>query len=149
MPRFPNYLQTQKMDCGPVSLKIIARYHGIFISLAAIRKLSSKREVGVSLLDLMSAARKIGFRAATLKVTYSYLKTSIPLPCIVHWRRSHFTVVYRINTKDVCLSDSTFGRIRCPRLRFIRSWTSKMNTKTATGYVLALSINKKILPKKT
>lgn len=32
-------------------------------------------------------------------------------PCIVHWKKSHFVVVYKINKGKIFVADPAFGKI--------------------------------------
>jgi ATP-binding cassette subfamily B protein len=56
IPRFPVEYQMDSQDCGPASLKIIAKHFGKFYSLQFLRDRCGITKEGVSLLDLSSGA---------------------------------------------------------------------------------------------
>jgi ATP-binding cassette, subfamily B, bacterial len=84
------------MDCGPTCLRMIARYYGKNYSLQFLRSRSYITKSGVSMLGISDAAESIGFRTRGYRLTWEQLRDEVPLPCIVHWRQSHFVVVYAI-----------------------------------------------------
>ena len=49
---FPVEYQMDSQDCGPASLKIIAKYFGKYYSLQYLRDQCGIRREGVSMLDL-------------------------------------------------------------------------------------------------
>jgi len=83
MRNFPHFTQLDAMDCGPASLKIIAKYYGKNISMKYIRDICHSTKEGGSLLDLSKAASEIGLRSLALKVTFDDLL-------------SHFVVLYKL-----------------------------------------------------
>src|SRR5688572_14036800 len=105
MIRFPNFTQLDAMDCGPASLKIVAKFYGKNFSMKYLRDLCNISREGVSLLDMSKAADVVGFRSLALKVTYEDVLSKIPLPCILHWNYSHFVVLYKITQKTAYVSD--------------------------------------------
>ena len=111
MPSFPFFKQLDAMDCGPTCIRMVAKYYGRTYSLQNLRERSHLSREGVSLLGLSEAAEAIGFHALGAKLSFETLATDIPLPCIVHWKQSHFVVVYKIFSR----SGSLWGRLRRPR----------------------------------
>lgn len=139
MTGFPNFTQLDAMDCGPASLKIIAKYYCKNFSMKYLRDLCNTSREGVSLLDISKAADAVGFRSLALKVTYVDLQDKIPLPCILHWNYSHFVVLYKITTKNVYISDPQIGLVRYKTDEFCKAW--KRNEER--GYILILEPNPK------
>ena len=92
--RFPVEYQMDSQDCGPASLKIIAKHFGKFYSLQFMRDRCGITKEGVSLLDLSTGAESIGLRTLAIKCTIDDVVNSIPFPAIVFWNDSHFIVVY-------------------------------------------------------
>ena len=103
LKRFPVEYQMDSQDCGPASLKIIAKYFGKFYSLQYLRDRCGITKEGVSLLDLSTGAESIGLRTLAIKCVMDDVVNSIPLPAIVFWNENHFVVVYgtEIRPKDV------------------------------------------------
>ena len=100
--KFPHYKQADQKDCGPTCIKIVAKHYGKTIPIQSLRNLAETTREGSSLLGLSEAAEKIGFHTIGVKLTFEKLLEA-PLPCIVHWNKSHFVVVYKIK------SPSAFG----------------------------------------
>lgn len=126
--RFPHYFQLDSMDCGPTSLRIIAKHHGKEFSLQYLRENSYIDREGVSLQGIVEAAEHIGMRTLPVKLPFdgnnqeqAYL-TDVPLPCIVHWRQEHFLVVYKINSKYVWVSDPASGKFKLDHETFQKHW---------------------------
>ena len=59
---FPFYKQQEQKDCGPTSLRIIAKYYNKTIPLQQLRKLCETTRGGSSMMGLSDAAEAIGFR---------------------------------------------------------------------------------------
>lgn len=87
--RFPVEYQMDSQDCGPASLKIIAKHFGKFYSLQFMRDRCGITKEGVSLLDLSTGAESIGLRTLAIKCTIDDVVNSIPFPAIVFWNDSH------------------------------------------------------------
>ena len=96
---FPHYLQPDSKDCGPTCLKIIAKHYGKTLSLQQLRNLSETTREGSSLLTLSDAAEKIGFRTLGVKLSLNKLAEA-PLPCILHWNKNHYVVLYEVRMSD-------------------------------------------------
>ncbi len=138
---FPFYKQPDAKDCGPTCLRIISKYYGKEISLHYIRKLSETTREGSNLAGLSNAAEDLGFNTLGMKINFEVLKNDTPLPCIVHWRKSHYIVVYNIDIKNdsVYVSDPGYGLITYTKENFIKSWIGEnANEKTEEGVILAL-----------
>lgn len=118
---FPFYRQPDSKDCGPTCLRIISKYYGKLISIREIRELSETTREGSNLLKISSAAEAIGFKSLSLKMNFVMLKEA-PLPLIVHWRKAHFIVVYKISKDLVYISDPAFGLMIYNRKEFISNW---------------------------
>ena len=112
-------------DCGPASLKIIAKHFGKFYSLQFMRDRCGITKEGVSLLDLSTGAESIGFRTLAIKCTTNDVVNSIPFPAILFWKNSHFVVVYHSDKKHIWVSDPAKGRIKYSHEEFKQGWYQK------------------------
>lgn len=121
MSKFPNYKQTEAKDCGPTCIKIIAKYYGKIINTQQLRTLSETTREGSSLLGLSEAIEKMGFRSLGVKLTFIKLLEA-SLPCIVHWNKNHYVVVYKIKKGVVYISDPAHGLISYTKDEFINHW---------------------------
>lgn len=123
--RFPVEYQMDSQDCGPASLKIIAKHFGKFYSLQYLRDRCGITKEGVSLLDLSTGAESIGLRTLAIKCTIEDVVNSIPFPAIIFWNNNHFVVVYAADKKHVRVSDPAKGRVRYTREQFRKGWYQK------------------------
>lgn len=139
MKRFPHYKQLDFKDCGPTCIKIIAKYYGRVINIQALRNLAETTRAGSSLYNLSESAEKIGFHTIGVKLNYEKLNLEVPLPCIVHWNRNHFIVVYKIKKGQVYVSDPAHGLLAYTKEQFIKHWIGNNATeKTEAGFSLLL-----------
>lgn len=140
MKKFPFYKQPDAKDCGPTCLRIIAKYYGKTIPLQQIRNLSETTREGSSLLGLSEAAENLGFRSLGVQIDFEALCKEVPFPCIVHWNKQHFVVVYKIDkTETVYISDPSYGLITYSKEDFIKFWIGEnANETTEEGIALLL-----------
>ena len=144
MPNFPFYKQPDAKDCGPTCLRIIAKHYKKVIPLQTIRNLSETTREGSSLYGLSDAAEKMGFKTLGVKVDFQTLKEEVPLPCIVHWNKVHFVVVYKIDKSKVYISDPSYGLITYSHQDFIKSWIgNNADEETEEGIALLLETTPK------
>ncbi len=133
--RFPYEYQLDAMDCGPAALKIIAKYFGKYYSLQYLRDLCGITREGVSFLDLSYGAEKIGLHTLAVQASVKDLQLKVPLPCIVHWKNSHFVVVYRCSKNRVYVSDPAKGLLSYSHPEFEQGWYKAGDE---TGALLAI-----------
>lgn len=140
MKKFPFYKQPDAKDCGPTCLRIIAKHYNKSIPLQQIRTLSETTREGSGLLGLSNAAERLGFRTLGVKIDFDTLVAEAPLPCIVHWNKNHYVVVYTIDkTNKVYVSDPSYGLISYKKEEFIKHWIGEnANEKTEEGIALIL-----------
>jgi ATP-binding cassette, subfamily B, bacterial len=144
MKKFINYKQVDIKDCGPTCLKIISAHYNKIISIEALRRLSENTREGSSILSLSDAAEKIGFRTIGAKLSVDSLK-SMNLPCILHWNKNHFVVLYQIKNDTFYISDPAHGLIKYNKEEFISLWVGKNATeKTKEGITLLLEPTPKL-----
>lgn len=136
--KFPHYMQAESKDCGPTCLKIICRYYNKIVEIEKIRRLCETTRLGSTLLGLVNAAESLGFKTLPVKISFGTFQKEAPFPCIVHWDRTHYVVVYKIK-KKVYISDPGYGLISYDFDEFIKRWIG-LNAKedTVEGIVLFL-----------
>ena len=118
---FPNYKQPDSKDCGPTCLKIIAKYYGKTINIQTLRIYSETTREGSSLLNLSDAAEKIEFRTLGVKLDLNKLEEA-PLPCILHWNKGHYVVLYKIKKNKYYISDPAIGLVEYSKEEFLKFW---------------------------
>lgn len=84
------------MDCGPACLQMVARHYGRYYRLETLREKCFITREGVSMLGISDAAESIGMKTTGVRTGLRELCERVPLPCILHWKRNHFVVLYRI-----------------------------------------------------
>ncbi len=150
MCNFPAYIQHDAMDCGPTSLKMIAKYYGKDFSLNRLRGLMFTVKDGVSLFAISEAAEQIGFKTIGGKITFEKLIKQAHLPCIVHWDQEHFVVVYKVKPKSIsrkqtkiCIADPARGLISYTENEFTEHWVSTKSGGENKGVVLLMEPTQK------
>ncbi|HEY0176074.1 MAG TPA: cysteine peptidase family C39 domain-containing protein, partial [Pedobacter sp.] len=134
--RFPHYKQHDMMDCGPTCLKIISKFYGKFFDLEKIRSLSEIGKTGVSLLGISKAAENLGLHTVGGNMTYEKLQLRPVLPCIIHWRKNHFVVLYKMNRNKVYVSDPGSGLQTYTKEEFLNNWAYTQIHNEPAGIVL-------------
>lgn len=138
MPRFPFYQQLDSMDCGVACLRMIAKFYGRHYTAQSLRELSYSDRQGATLLSIRDAAESIGMSAVGVQIDVEQLKTTMPLPCIVHWQQRHFVVVYGIQANKFYVADPAFGKTVYTEPEFTKNWTGDAKSDNAVGIALAL-----------
>ncbi|WP_445956904.1 peptidase domain-containing ABC transporter [Yeosuana sp.] len=141
--KFPHFFQSESKDCGPTCLKIISKFYGKIIPIQKLRDLSETTREGSNLSGLLNSSEAIGFRALPVKIDFKILLLESPLPCIVHWDKTHYVVVYKIKNDRVYISDPGFGLIKYDSKEFIKRWIGlNANSSTKDGIALLLEPTK-------
>ena len=117
--RFPIEYQMDAKDCGPASLKMVAKYFGRYYSLQYLRDKCGITKEGVSLLGISSAAESIGLHTVAIKCTIDDVVAKVPFPAIIYWNENHFVVVYNADRKYIYISDPSKGHVKYSRQEFI------------------------------
>lgn len=135
---FPFYKQGDSKDCGATCLKIIAKHYKKVISIQKLRSISDTTRSGSSLLGLSEASEKIGLRSLGVKVSLLRLLEA-PLPCILHWNKNHYVVLYKIKKQVFYISDPAHGLLKYNKSEFIKYWIGNNATEqTEEGITLLI-----------
>jgi len=133
------------MDCGPVSIQMIAQYYGKDFLLDKLRQLTFTGKEGVSLFAISETAEQIGFKTVGGKISVDKLEQEALLPCIVHWNQEYFVVVYQIKSKNffrkhtrIYVADPARGKITYTEEEFKTHWISTRSGEQEKGVVLLL-----------
>jgi ATP-binding cassette, subfamily B, bacterial len=144
MNNFPKYIQPDAMDCGPTCLRMVAKHFGRSYTLQHLREKSYITRAGVSMLGISDAAESIGFKTVGVKLSFEKLKSEVPLPCIIHWKQSHFVVVFSIkingnpDKETVSIADPAHGHIKYTKQEFLKGWISTKTDNENNGVALLL-----------
>ena len=138
MKKFTHYKQADFKDCGPTCLKIIAKHYGKTVNIQELRDISETTREGSNLLFLSDAAEKMGFRSLGVKLNVERLEEA-PLPCVLHWNKNHYVVLYKIKKHTYYISDPGFGLIEYNKEDFIKFWIgNNADNLTKEGIALLL-----------
>ena len=120
--RFPIDYQMDSQDCGPATLKMVAKYYGRYYSLQFLRDKCGITKEGVSLANLATGAENIGLHTLAIRCTVDDLINKVPFPAIIFWKESHFIVVYHASRKYIYVADPAKGHIKYSREEFQDGW---------------------------
>jgi len=161
MIAFPSYKQPDSKDCGPTCLKIIAKHYGKMLNIQTLRQLSETTREGSTLLALSEAAEQIGFRTLGVKISSEELLDA-PLPCILHWNKNHYVVLYKIKRNRKWLkgkrnqqstyyiSDPAHGLIENTEVEVLKCWIGNNSTSTTEeGIALLLEATPQFFEEET
>uniref|UniRef100_UPI004047607E peptidase domain-containing ABC transporter n=1 Tax=Roseivirga sp. TaxID=1964215 RepID=UPI004047607E len=137
MINFPHFTQQDQKDCGPTCLKIVAKHYKKTIPIQKLRDLCETTREGSSMMGLSDAAEAIGFRTIGVKMTFEVLQKETPFPCIVHWNKNHFAVVYKIKKGKIYISDPAIGLLEYSKEEFLTHWIGN-NAKESSQEGVAL-----------
>ena len=143
MKTFPHYLQYDAADCGPTSLRIVAKYYGKEYSAEFLRQYCHITRNGVSMLGISDAAEYLGFRTIGVRISFEQLAEDALLPCILHWNQNHFVVCYKIEKKrkgkyNIYISDPASQRLCYTKEEFLKCWLSTKSDNVDRGSALLL-----------
>ncbi|SDF26362.1 peptidase domain-containing ABC transporter [Cellulophaga baltica] len=144
---FPNYKQPDSKDCAPTCLRIICKHYDRIISLQKARQLVETVRLGSNLMGLSNAAESIGFKTIGIKISMKKL-IEAPLPCILHWNKNHFVVLYKIKNGIYHISDPAHGLLKYNIKDFLKSWIgNNADEDTIEGIALLLEPTPKFYDK--
>jgi ATP-binding cassette subfamily B protein len=117
---------------------MIAMYYGRDLPIEELRAASNLTREGVSLLNISEAAESLGFRSLAVKTSLELLEEAAVLPLIVHWRKRHFVIVYKISADEVYVADPGSGLINYPKKEFLKMWSNATEDDHNYGFALVL-----------
>ncbi len=106
--RLPVVRQTSVTECGLACIAMIASFYGAGVDLDALRRRHRSSLRGASLDALVRICRREGFATRAVRCEADELD-KLHLPCILHWRFSHFVVLRRTRRGRVVLHDPACG----------------------------------------
>jgi ATP-binding cassette, subfamily B, bacterial len=122
--RVPFVQQTTASDCGAASLAMVLGYHGKFLRLDDVRKITGYGRDGADALAILSAARVFGLRGRGVKVEEVDDLRFLPPASILHWQFNHFLVFERLTPDGGAqVVDPAGGRRKISREDLGRSFT--------------------------
>ena len=153
---FPFFSQLEANDCGPACIQMVAAYYKKRIPLGQIKEICGISRLGITTLDLIECLKYIGFDTAVVSISLNELQ-QMPLPAILHWRKEHFVVIYKIVNHKYYIADPAYGKIKLSEEQFVQSWMSNGQvgiavpmspTKELDTFVVNRKIEKKNISRK-
>ena len=137
MESFPLYCQgLGYMDCGPVCLLMISEYYKIKSSINEIKLYCNATNRGVNLQELICGANKLGFQSIAVQISIEKLICDVLFPCIIHWNRNHYVVLYKILNNKFYIANPATGYVTYTRDLFLKHWINHNNQ----GVVILVSL---------
>ncbi|KUJ60370.1 ABC transporter ATP-binding protein [Flavobacteriaceae bacterium CRH] len=142
--------QHDQMDCGPACVAMISSIYGKKYTLQYLRDNAYLSKEGVSLLGISLVANKINLETYSSKIDLETLDKEGTLPCILHWNKNHFVVLYDHKKSYFTgkykfkIADPGHGLISLSQEEFKKSWLSDDNK----GVALFLSPNEEFYKQK-
>lgn len=104
MKKYPFVKQEGIKDCGVACLSMIINYYKGYVNYERLIDMTKTNKNGSSALNIIEAAKNIGFKANGIKTNLDNIKSKkINLPCIAHVTidktYKHYVVIYEINYK--------------------------------------------------
>lgn len=104
---------------------MICKHFGKQFSLNRLRELCDKGQQGVTLLGINNAALELGLKTYPLKLSLDTFLDQAAVPCIVHWQRNHYVVVYKITKDKVYVADPGGGKLTFTKAQFKEHWADE------------------------
>lgn len=124
--KFPFFSQLEANDCGPTCIQMIAAYYNRQIPLKQIKRMCGISRMGITTLDIIECLKCIGFKTAAVSISLNELE-QMPLPAILHWRKEHFVVLYKVDNHKYFIADPAYGKIKLSEEQFVQSWIGNQN----------------------
>jgi ATP-binding cassette subfamily B protein len=113
---------------------MVSQYYDVEYTVDCLRKLNNDRASFLSFADLIFLGKKIGIAVLAVNIDINKLINIAPLPCILHWHKSHFVVLYKIEGDIFYIANPSSGLKTYDKLNFIKQWSYN----DTNGYALLL-----------
>ena len=128
MAKYPLVKQYDQKDCAPAALLSVLKFYGGNSSLPHLRELCNTNLQGSTMLDIVNAAKELGFKAIGASGEYKdLLKEKMPVIAhvVIDDTLNHFVVVYKIKPNKVFIADPGKGKYWLIKDEFLKIWKSK------------------------
>jgi len=116
--------QHSEEDCGAACIAMVAKYYGHDFALNRIREAVGTGQFGTTLLGLKRGAETLGFNAHSVKTTPAILERmhEVTLPAIIHWKGSHWIVLYAKKSRKFIVVDPAVGLLYLSKQELVAGW---------------------------
>ena len=123
VPKVPEVMQMEALECGAASLAMILAYNKKWISLEQVRFDCGVSRDGSNAKNIVKAARNYGLTTRAYRFEPEDLKERGTFPCIIHWNFNHFVVCCGFRGKYAYINDPARGNIKVSMSEFDRAFT--------------------------
>jgi ATP-binding cassette subfamily B protein RaxB len=120
--RLPMIFQAETAECGLACLAMVARYHGIDVTLPVLRELHGASLLGLSLRQVLRIADAIGLQGQAVQCDMTDLAL-LRLPAMLHWDFQHFVVLKKVTRRGCVIHDPGRGLRMVPMQELSRHFT--------------------------
>ncbi len=122
--KYPFVQQNSEEDCGAACLAMVAKHHGRIFTITRVREAVGTGQLGTTLLGLRRGAEGLGLHARSGKATENLLDNlgKIPLPAIIHWKGTHWVVLYGKRRGRYVVADPALGVRYLPKEKLAKGW---------------------------
>ena len=123
IPKVPQIMQMEALECGAACLAMILAYHGKWVPLEQVRADCGVSRDGSKASNVLKAARGYGLAAKGMTYSTKALREKAAFPCIIFWNFNHFVVLRGFKGKYALLNDPARGQVKVPLDEFEDSFT--------------------------
>jgi ATP-binding cassette, subfamily C, bacterial len=122
--KYPFVQQNSEEDCGAACLAMVAKHHGRIFTITRVREAVGTGQLGTTLLGLRRGAEGLGLHARSGKAAANVLDNlgKIPLPAIIHWKGTHWVVLYGKRRGRYVVADPALGVRYLDKEKLTKSW---------------------------
>jgi ATP-binding cassette, subfamily B, bacterial CvaB/MchF/RaxB len=96
--------QTEVAECGLACIAMIAGYYGARYDTASMRRSFEPSLRGATLKSLIAVADRVGLAARAVRCEPEAL-ADLTLPCVLHWKMTHYVVLERVEKRGYFIHD--------------------------------------------
>lgn len=104
----PVVRQATATECGLACVAMIAAYFGVSTDLINLRREHSVSLKGATLASISVCCAGLGLSTRALRCDFRELR-NLRMPCILHWRFSHFVVLKSVKDDRIVVHDPARG----------------------------------------
>lgn len=124
--RYQSVLQHSEEDCGAACLATVAKHYGRTFTISRMREAVGTGSRGTTLLGLYRGAEAIGFNVRQVKASPQIFErlNQVPLPAIIHWKGTHWVVLYGQKRGQYVVADPGMGIRYLSRQELMQGWSN-------------------------
>ena len=96
IPKVPQVMQMEALECGAACLTMILAYYGKWVPLEQVRADCGVSRDGSKASNVLKAARSYGLAAKGMTFSTDALRRKGSFPCILFWNFNHSLFYYII-----------------------------------------------------